>query len=108
MPANLQSLNMFDLKLQFIAPLWVYSGPTAWHFITLPQEDAEQIKFFVKTPNGFGSVRVRAQIGESVWKTSIFPDRSSNSYLLPIKAEIRKRESLSEGDRVQVSLTIDL
>jgi hypothetical protein len=51
-------------------------------------------------------VRVEARVGTVVWRTSIFPDSKSGAFLLPIKAEVRRRAGISAGDRV--GLTIDL
>lgn len=98
---------MIDLELSFTAELWVYTGPGAWHFLTLPAEAAEQIKFFREKHHGFGTVRVRAVIGSTEWQTSLFPDKASDSFLLPVKAGVRKKEGLSAGNQAEVMLFID-
>lgn len=96
-----------DLDFTFKAPLWLYSGEKAqWHFITLPPEAADEIKFFIPAKSGFGSIRVTAQIGTSKWKTSIFPDKASASYLLPVKKDVRTEQGLSTGDMASVNITI--
>lgn len=97
---------MIDLHFTFTAQLWMYQGKGAWFFITLPQEDSAQIKFFHQKRRGWGSVRVKAQIGTTVWETSIFPDSKANAYILPVKAEVRKREKLVAGDAVTVKVNI--
>lgn len=99
------------MKLHFTAPLWLWAGKVAWHFITLPEDESQVIRMAVPRGGqnrGWGSVRVTATIGESRWQTSIFPDTRRNAYLLPIKAEIRRAESLSVGEAVEVSLSLDL
>lgn len=96
-----------DITVSFEAEVWVYSGQAAWHFVTLPEEAAHMVRFVAGRRPGFGSVRVSAGIGQSRWSTSIFPDSKSGSYLLPLKADIRKREKLSAGDRIAVSLTVN-
>jgi hypothetical protein len=90
------------------AKLWLYSGHAAWHFLTTPKNISEKIKKKVaKGPRrGWGSVRVEATIGKSKWKTSIFPDSREGSYLLPVKADVRKREELLEGDMVPLKLRL--
>lgn len=96
------------MQITFTAPLWKYQGKGAWYFLTLPPDMAAQVRFATAlSHHGFGSVRVRAQIGDQVWKTSVFPDKSSASYLLPVKADIRARAGLTDGDAVAVALTID-
>jgi hypothetical protein len=51
-------------------------------------------------------VKVEARIGFYSWKTSIFPDKKSGCYLLPLKAEVRKALQISDGDEVFVTLTV--
>ena len=95
-----------DFHFSFSAELWVYPGNGAWYFLTLPVAIAEQIKFMHSRPRGFGSVRVQATIASTQWETSIFPDKASNSFLLPVKAAIRRQESLAAGDCVAVELVV--
>lgn len=59
----------------------------------------------VDSPRGFGSVRVEITIGKTTWRSSIFPEKSG-TYVLPLKAEVRKKENLRAGQTVQVKLTI--
>ena len=96
-----------QVTFSFEADLWVYSGNAAWHFITVPSEEGGAIRLFSGRKTGFGSVRVEAVIGGSRWKTSVFPDKNSGSYLLPVKAEVRRNEALAAGDRVNVMITIN-
>jgi hypothetical protein len=56
---------------------------------------------------GFGSVRVRVELGSSSWETSVFPEPGASTYLLPLKAEIRRREGLQDGDVATVLLHVD-
>jgi len=90
----------------FTAKLWIYSGKGAWHFLTLPKDAAEGIRFFSGGAKGFMPVAVTAVLGQTTWKTSVFPDSKSGSYLLAVKAEVRKREKLVAGDACTVALTL--
>jgi hypothetical protein len=99
------------MLIHFTAPLWLWPGKGAWHFITLPEDESQVIRMAVPRGGqnrGWGSVHVTATIGESRWQTSIFPDTRRNAYLLPIKAEIRRAEALGVGEAVEVSLSLDL
>lgn len=86
----------------FTSPLWRYFGESAWHFVTLPLDVSARIKFLQQDRRGFGSVRVVASIGASRFETSVFPDSKSGSYLLPVKASVRKLEKIGHGDDVSV------
>lgn len=94
------------MKLTFTAPLWLYSGKGAWHFVTLPKEAADEIRFFNSSAKGFTPISVTAEINDTVWKSSIFPDTKSGSYLLAIKAAVRKAENLKAGDQVTLKLNV--
>ncbi len=87
------------------AVLWKYSSTAAWYFLTLPPAVAEHIRPLAPKV-GFRSVRVKATVGQTTWKTSLFPDTKSNSYLLPMKADVRRREVLNEADEVVVFLAL--
>lgn len=97
---------MIDLRFDFKGEIWLWSAKDAWHFITLPREQADEIKFFAKSRNGFGSLKVSVRIGDSQWKTSIFPDSTSGSFVLPIKKDIRKAENIDAGDQVHCHLEL--
>lgn len=98
---------MIDLTITFTAELWMYQGKGAWFFITLPKEESEQIKFFNSHKRrGWGSVRVKATIGQTSWSTSIFPDSKAGAYLLPVKADVRKKEKIAAGNSVVVTLSV--
>lgn len=79
----------------------------AWYFAYLDKKQAEQIKkkHMPKT-RGFGSIRVTVTLGTTKWKTSIFPDRHSGSYVLPLKAQVRRAEGIDAGDTVKFTLEI--
>lgn len=93
------------MTYRFTASLWLWPGEAAWHFISLPVSIAEEIRFLrPRRGPGWGSVKVTAAIGGTRWRTSIFPDKKSGTYLLPVKAEIRRKERLEAGREVEVGL----
>ena len=95
------------LNYTFKSTLWIYPGNAAWHFITLPKQYSNEIHSITKDiARGFGSVKVKVRIGAEIWNTSVFPDKSSGCYILPIKKEIRRNCSLQAGDEVEVSISV--
>ena len=88
--------------MKLATKLWKYPGPAAWYFLTIPKKESVAIKKKQegKLRRGWGSVRVRVVIGTTSWDTSVFPDSSSGCYLLPVKALVRKKEGLMEGENV--------
>jgi hypothetical protein len=91
----------------FDAEIWLWKGPAAWHFVTVPEELADTIRVAgFLAPRGWGMVRVKASCGDISWETSVFPDRNSGSYLLPIKAEVRWKLGVGAGDRLRLALRL--
>jgi len=98
---------MEDIQYKIKAELWEYPGKAAWHFITVPKNNSKEItELFGEAKRGWGSLPVNVIIGKSKWKTSIFPDKKTGTYLLPVKAEIRKSENIVAGDNVDVLINI--
>lgn len=95
------------LTLKVRSKLWLYPGVGGWHFITLPLKQAKVIKASRHgTRRGWGSLPVKATIGKTIWNTSLFPDSKSQSYVLPVKASVRKSEQIEEGDTVSLILEV--
>ena len=89
------------------ATVWLYQGEAAWHFISVPEETSETMRErFAGIARGWGSLRVEATIGQTSWKTSVFPDKKSGTYMLPVKADIRKKEGIKAGQTVQLTLEV--
>lgn len=87
---------------RFRAEVWLYPGQSAaWHFVTLPKKTSDTIrKRFDAFARGWGSLRVSVTVGKTTFATSIFPDTKRGAYLLPLKAKVRKAESLGAGETV--------
>jgi hypothetical protein len=83
------------VKYAFESPLYLWSAQDNWYFVDLPEDISEEIRE-VSAPfrRGFGSVRVDFTCGMTTWRTSVFPDSKAGCYILPIKAQVRKRENL--------------
>jgi hypothetical protein len=87
--------------------VWRYKGAASWYFANLSTKQSEAIKSrFGATARGWGSIRVRVRIGKTEWSTSLFPDRKSGTYLFAIKADVRKAEKLSDGDRITARVSV--
>ena len=91
--------------LRFSGPVWIAPGDGAWHFVTVPEEQAEIIRLQSGPRVGFGSVKVEAKIGDSTWSTSVFPD-TRLTYVLPLKKSVRHDEGILAGDVVDVRLKL--
>lgn len=105
-------IAMEDRTFNCTATVWLWRSavkPDAagWFFATIDAQIAAEIKYAVLgLTRAFGSVKVTAQIGATRWQTSLFPNKETGGYLLPLKAAVRKAEGLSVDEAVSVTLTV--
>lgn len=92
----------------FTAELWLWDArrPDTWTFVTVPAEVSEEIEAASGPRAGFGSVRVSVRIGATRWQTSVFPDKASRCYVLPVKQSVRRMLGVAEGDEVTVHIEV--
>jgi hypothetical protein len=102
-------------RITHTGPLWRWTSdkaPATWHFLTIDGAAGEALsaaalmqRLELGRRAGFGSLKVKARIGDSQFSTSAFPSKTTG-WLLPVKAAVRKAEGLAEGDSVVVTLDI--
>lgn len=88
--------------------VWRYPHPnipeSGWYFVYVPEKLSQQIRDTArnrkKTSHHF--VRIKATVGKTSWTTSLFPTKDG-PYLIAIKADVRKKEDVDEGDTIRVS-----
>ena len=91
----------------FDAEVWEHDGQGHWHFLSVPDDVADDIEErFGARAGGFGSIRVEVTIGRSTWATSVFPDAKRKTYVLPVKKPVRTAEGLAAGTNASVSLVV--
>ncbi len=93
---------------QFSSKVWLYPGQNAaWHFVRVPKKLSREIQTrYEGMTRGWGSFPVDATVGKTTWKTSIFPDKKSGTFLLPLKASVREKEGIRVNITIQISLTV--
>jgi hypothetical protein len=91
------------------AKLWEHEGQGSWHFVELPEGIADEIEeMYAHRAGGFGAVKVEVTIGGSRWSTSLFPDKSRATYVLPVKKPVRIAEGLTAGSKARIELVVVL
>jgi hypothetical protein len=89
--------------------VWRYPGKGGWYFLTMPAELADKSRACCAgSQRAFGSFSVRATFGSTTWSTSLFADTRSSSYLPPVKADVRRRVRIEDGDRATADRLIPL
>ena len=88
-------------------PLWLRTGERgSWHFFTVPEEQSDEIRAHcLFSMRGFQSARVEATVGDVTWRTSVFPLKSGG-YVLPVKAEVRRKAGIAAGEEIMVEIEL--
>lgn len=55
---------------------------------------------------GWGSIPVNVTLNKTTWKTSIFSSKKMSAYILPLKAEVRKKEKIDVGNVISITIEI--
>lgn len=91
--------------MEFPGELYYWRGPSPYHFIRVPDEEAALLhELSPLVTYGWGVIPVRIRIGETAFETSLFP--KDGGYVVPVKDAVRKGEGLTDGDSVLVTLAI--
>ena len=84
-----------------------------YHLVTITGEEAAAIAMHERlarlefgSRRGFGSVKVEARIGETRWKTSVFPQNRKSEWVLLVSKKVMKAEDLAEGDELVLELDL--
>lgn len=96
------------------APLTRWQGDRGtYHLLVITGDTAEAIAMHERlrrleygARRGFGSVKVLAHIGDTEWKTSVFPQERSTQWILLVSRKVMRAEDLAEGDEVRLELEL--
>jgi hypothetical protein len=95
------------MELEFTASVFEWRGPAPYHFVAVPEDEADQIRETAAfVTYGWGMIPVRGRIGTTDFTTSLWP--KDGGYVVPLKDAVRKPERLEIGDEITVRLTIDV
>ena len=93
------------VELTFSGEIIHWRGPSPFHFVAVPEEESAAIEAVSSMVTyGWGAIPVRARIGRTDFRTSLFP--KGDVYLVPIKDAVRRAEGLALGDEVTVVLHV--
>jgi hypothetical protein len=93
------------LQFSFDTTLIEWRGPAPFVYAPVPLEHAGKIEKIRKQASyGWGVIPVMAEIDGTAFTTSLFP--RGGTYLLPIKLAVRKKNGITVGDAVAVTIAI--
>ena len=98
------------MKYSFSAKAYHYSTSAdmvGWTIVSLPKDISIEIRNnFGCLEQGWGRMKVTAKIGNSEWQTAIWFDTKQDTYLLPLKAVVRKKENIVLDKDIEVVIWI--
>lgn len=93
------------LELHFVTAVIHWRGPSPFYFAPVPADASAQIAAIAsKVTYGWGVIPVEATVGAVTFTTSLFP--KDGAYLLPLKADVRKRMGDLDYDRLEVTMRV--
>ena len=91
--------------IEFEGEIIYWRGPAPFLFVAVPEEPSRNLKAIsASVTYGWGVIPVHVRIGETEWKTSLFP--KEGRYLVPIRMSVQRSEDLKVGDRVVIQLEV--
>lgn len=95
------------MELEFDGEVFWWKGPSPFHFVTVPEPEAAELRAASSLVSyGWGVIPVAVQIGRTRWTTSLFPKKGA--YLVPLRDAVRAAEGVTLGDVVSIRLTVDV
>lgn len=93
------------VEFDFVGRVIHWRGPAPFFYVEIPERVGERIADLSRAVTyGWGMIPVDATIGGTTWTTSMFP--RDGGYLLPVKAAVRKAESVELDATVEVTLRL--
>ncbi|MBA8793878.1 hypothetical protein FHX74_001483 [Friedmanniella endophytica] len=92
------------MRHEFTDVLWYWRGLAPWYFVSVPALLVEQLhELSGRLSYGWGMIPAEVRVGRTTFATALWP--KDGGYIVPIKADVRRREHLAEGEPVTVELT---
>lgn len=93
------------MQLEFSGEVWHWRGPSPYHFVTVPDEECGPLEAVsAMVSYGWGMIPVEVTLQGHTWETSLWP--KDGGYLVPIRAQVRKRLAIDADDVVTLRLTV--
>ena len=93
--------------MEFSGPVYEWRGPAPHHFVDVPEAEAGMLEAVSEMVTyGWGMIPVTVEIGATEFTTSLWP--KDGGYIVPLKAEVRRKEKIELGDVIEIALTVDV
>lgn len=93
------------MDFEFEGAVLEWRGPAPFYFVAIPKEESADIKLAAKGVEYWGQVPVTARIGDTEFRTALFP--KDGRYLLPLKNAVRASAGIAVDQMVAVELSVE-
>ena len=95
------------MEMEFSGEIWFWKGPSPFHFVTVPEDFCDALDATAGLVSyGWGMIPVRVTIGDTDWKTALWP--KDGRYIVPLKDAVRRAEDLEVGKTTSLRLFVDV
>lgn len=95
------------MDFEFSGKIFHWRGPAPYLFVAVPPQQSGEIRAISRLVTyGWGAIPALVRVGNTEWKTSLFP--KDGRYLVPIRMSAQRAERLKEGDTIRIRLKIHL
>lgn len=92
-------------ELTFSGEIWYWRGPSPYHFVTVPEPHATEIRDVAREVTyGWGMIPVDVCVGGTKFQTSLWP--KNGGYIVPIKDVVRRAEEVDDGDVINLRMMV--
>ena len=107
MPDVFDKSGLMKYKITGTPRLYKEDDACGWHFIFFPKDISKEIRSNHKRQEeGWGRMKATVKIGNTEWKTSVWFDTKNDTYLLPVKKEIRRKEKIEMDKDIEVTIWV--
>lgn len=92
------------MEFAFTGAVIAWRGPAPFVFLDVPDDVSEDVKQAARGMEYWGQVAVDARIGETDFRTALFP--KDGRYLLPLKAVVQRAEAIEVGQVLEAQMEL--
>ena len=93
------------IKYNFSGKIWKHNAAGGWFFVSLPKDISKEIRETLQwQEEGWGRMKASAVVNGLNWDTAIWFDKKRDTYLLPLKADIREKANLELDNTITVNI----
>ena len=107
MPDLFDKTGLIKYEITGRPQLYQENDVCGWHFIFFPKDISKEIRSNHKwQEEGWGRMKATVKIGSTEWKTSVWFDTKHDTYLLPLKKEVRRKEKIELDNDVDITIWV--